>query len=57
MDGHTAVGDAAIVQAVFDETIALLVFGNGGSAADAQHMTAEMCRTHPPRGSRKCIAR
>ena len=71
MDGHTAVGDAAIVQAVFDETIALhqrvrdvvhesvieaaaairtslnvggklLVFGNGGSAADAQHMTAEM---------------
>ena len=71
MDGRTAVGDAAIVQAVFDETIALhqrirdtvqesvidaaatirtsldiggklLVFGNGGSAADAQHMTAEM---------------
>ncbi len=71
MDAHTAVGDAAIVQAVFDETIALhqrmrdavqesvleaaatirgsldaggklLVFGNGGSAADAQHMTAEM---------------
>jgi phosphoheptose isomerase len=71
MDGHTAVGDAAIVQAVFDENIALhqrmrdavqesvidaaaairtsldiggklLVFGNGGSAADAQHMTAEM---------------
>lgn len=71
MDGHTAVGDAAIVQAVFDETIALhqrmrgavqesvieaaaairtalnvggklLVFGNGGSASDAQHMTAEM---------------
>jgi phosphoheptose isomerase len=71
MDGRTAVGDAAIVQGVFDETIALhqrmrdavqesvidaaatirrsldaggklLVFGNGGSAADAQHMTAEM---------------
>jgi len=71
MDAHTAVGDAAVVQAVFDETIALhqrmrdaihetvieaatairasldaggklLVFGNGGSAADAQHMTAEM---------------
>jgi phosphoheptose isomerase len=71
MDAHTAVGDAAIVLAVFDETIALhqrmrdavqdsvieaattiraslelggklLVFGNGGSAADAQHMTAEM---------------
>ena len=71
MDGRTAVGDAAIVQALFDETIALhqrirdtvqesvidaaaairksldiggklLVFGNGGSAADAQHMTAEM---------------
>ena len=71
MDAHTAVGDAAIVLAVFDETIALhqrmrdavqdsvieaattiraslelggklLVFGNGGSAADAQHMSAEM---------------
>jgi phosphoheptose isomerase len=71
MDGRTAVGDAAIVQGVFDETIALhqrmrdavqesvidaaatirrsldaggklLVFGNGGSASDAQHMTAEM---------------
>ena len=71
MDAHTAVGDAAVVQAVFDETIALhqrmrdavqesvieaaaairasldaggklLVFGNGGSAADAQHMSAEM---------------
>lgn len=71
MDAHTAVGDAAIVQSVFDETIALhqriraavqesiieaagairasidaggklLVFGNGGSAADAQHMSAEM---------------
>jgi phosphoheptose isomerase len=70
MDARTAVGDAAIVQAVFDETIALhrrmrdamqesvieaaaavrasleaggklLVFGNGGSAADAQHMAAE----------------
>jgi phosphoheptose isomerase len=71
MDAHTAVGDAAIVLAVFDETIALhqrmrdavqdsvieaattirasfemggklLVFGNGGSAADAQHMAAEL---------------
>ena len=71
MDARTAVGDAAIIQAVFDETIALhrrtrdavqetlieaatairasldaggklLVFGNGGSAADAQHMTAEL---------------
>jgi phosphoheptose isomerase len=71
MDGRTALADAAIVQAVFDETIALhrrtrdaiqetlieaatairgsfdaggklLVFGNGGSAADAQHMTAEL---------------
>lgn len=71
MDGHTAVGAAAIVQAVFDEAIAvhrrtrdvvqdavieaaaairasldsggkLLVFGNGGSAADAQHMAAEL---------------
>ena len=71
MDARTAVGDAAVVQALFDETIALhqrmretvqdsvveaaaairasldaggklLVFGNGGSAADAQHMTAEM---------------
>jgi phosphoheptose isomerase len=70
MDARTAVGDAAIVQAVFDETIALhrrmrdvmqesvieaaaavrasleaggklLVFGNGGSAADAQHLAAE----------------
>ena len=70
MEARTAVGDAAIVQAVFDETIALhrrmrdampasvieaaaavrasleaggklLVFGNGGSAADAQHMAAE----------------
>jgi phosphoheptose isomerase len=70
MDARTAVGDAALVQAVFDETIALhrrmrdamqesvieaaaavrasleaggklLVFGNGGSAADAQHMAAE----------------
>ena len=64
-------GDAAIVQAIFDETIAahrrtrdgvvprtleaasairdalgaggkLLTFGNGGSAADAQHMAAEL---------------
>ena len=71
MDAHTALGDAAIVQAVFDETIALhqrvrdvlqasiveaaaairasfdargklLVFGNGGSATDAQHMTTEL---------------
>jgi phosphoheptose isomerase len=71
MDGHAAVGDAAVVQALFDEAIALhrrmrdgvqepvieaatairsafaaggklLVFGNGGSAADAQHMAAEM---------------
>ena len=71
MDARTAVGDAAVVQAVFDETIALhqrmretvqdsvveaaaairasldaggklLVFGNGGSAADAQHLAAEM---------------
>lgn len=71
MDAHTAVGDAAVVQAVFDETIALhqrmrdaihesvieaavairasleaggklLVFGNGGSATDAQHMSTEM---------------
>lgn len=70
MEVRTAVGDAAIVQAVFDEAIALhrrmrdamqdsvieaaaairssldsggklLVFGNGGSAADAQHMAAE----------------
>jgi phosphoheptose isomerase len=66
-----AAGDAAIVQAIFDETIAvhrrtrdgvvpraieaasairealdaggkLLTFGNGGSAADAQHMSAEL---------------
>jgi phosphoheptose isomerase len=71
MDGHTAVSDAAIVQAVFDETIALhqrmrdavldsvlaaatairgsldrggkiLVFGNGGSATDAQHLSTEL---------------
>ena len=71
MDGHAAVGDAAVVQALFDEAIALhrrvresvqkpvieaveairsalaaggklLVFGNGGSAADAQHMAAEL---------------
>jgi phosphoheptose isomerase len=71
MDGHTAVSDAAVVQALFDEAIALhrsvrdsvqepvieaaeairsalgaggklLVFGNGGSAADAQHMAAEL---------------
>jgi phosphoheptose isomerase len=71
MDGRPAVGDAAIVQAVFDETIALhqrmrdavqesvvaaatairasfaaggklLVFGNGGSATDAQHLATEM---------------
>jgi len=71
MDARTAVGDAAVVQAVFDDTIALhqrmrevvqdsvieaasairasldaggklLVFGNGGSAADAQHLAAEM---------------
>lgn len=70
MEARTAVSDAAIVQAVFDETIALhrrirdvmqdslieaaaavraaleaggklLLFGNGGSAADAQHMAAE----------------
>ena len=71
MNVRTAVGDAAIVQGVFDDTIALhhrardvvremvieaavairgslaaggklLVFGNGGSASDAQHMTAEL---------------
>jgi phosphoheptose isomerase len=71
MDARAVMSDAAIVQAVFDETIALhrrtrdaihetiveaatairasldaggklLVFGNGGSAADAQHMTAEL---------------
>ncbi len=71
MDGHAAVTDADVVQALFDEAIALhrsvrdsvqepvieaaeairsalgaggklLVFGNGGSAADAQHMAAEL---------------
>jgi phosphoheptose isomerase len=71
MDGHAAVTDAAVVQALFDEAIALhrnvrdsvqepvieaaeairsalgaggklLVFGNSGSAADAQHMAAEL---------------
>ena len=71
MDGHAAVGDAAVMQALFDEAIALhrrmresvqepvieaaqairsafaaggkvLVFGNGGSAADAQHLAAEL---------------
>jgi phosphoheptose isomerase len=71
MDGHAAVNDAAVVQAIFDEAIALhrlardvvqpvvieaseairtafaiggklLVFGNGGSAADAQHLAAEL---------------
>lgn len=71
MDGHTAVDDAAVVQALFDEAIALhrlardvvqpvvieaaeairsafaiggklLIFGNGGSAADAQHLAAEL---------------
>ena len=71
MGGHAAVDDAAVVQALFDEAIALhrlardvvqpvvieaaeairsafasggklLVFGNGGSAADAQHMAAEL---------------
>jgi phosphoheptose isomerase len=71
MDARTAVGDAAVVQALFDETIALhqrmreavqesvvaaaaairtsldaggklLVFGNGGSATDAQHMSTEL---------------
>ena len=71
MDAHAAGGDAAIVQAVFDETIALhqqarsvvqdaiidaasairasfdagcklMVFGNGGSATDAQHMSTEL---------------
>ncbi len=71
MDGHAAVDDAAVVQALFDEAIALhrlardvvqpvvieaaeairsafaiggklLVFGNGGSAADAQHLAAEL---------------
>jgi len=70
MDGRRP-GDAAVVQAVFDETIALhrrvrdtvqeaivdaaaaigsalaaggkvLVFGNGGSATDAQHFAAEL---------------
>jgi phosphoheptose isomerase len=71
MDGHAAADDAALVQALFDEAIALhrqvrdgvqesvieaatairsalaaggklLVFGNGGSAADAQHMASEL---------------
>jgi len=70
MDSRSGPGGAAVVQAVFDEAIALhvrmrevmpapvveaaiaisaalgaggklLVFGNGGSAADAQHMAAE----------------
>lgn len=70
MDHRPGLGGAAVVQAVFDEAIALhrrmrevmqapvveaataitaaleaggklLVFGNGGSAADAQHMAAE----------------
>jgi len=71
MEQAAAGGDAAVVQAIFDETIAvhrrtrdgllprvieaasairealgaggkLLVFGNGGSAADAQHMATEL---------------
>jgi phosphoheptose isomerase len=71
MDSRPGPGGAAVVQAVFDEAIALhlrmrevmptpvveaataisaaleaggklLVFGNGGSAADAQHMCAEL---------------
>ncbi|HEU4939370.1 MAG TPA: SIS domain-containing protein [Vicinamibacterales bacterium] len=71
MDARTAAEDAAVVLAVFDETIALhqrmreavqesvveaaaairasldaggklLVFGNGGSATDAQHMSTEL---------------
>jgi D-sedoheptulose 7-phosphate isomerase len=71
MDRHAGPGAADVVQAVFDEAIALhrrtrdvvqapvieaaaairaalqaggklLVFGNGGSAADAQHMAAEL---------------
>jgi Phosphoheptose isomerase len=70
MDAQAAIGDAAVVQAIFDEAIALhrsvrdslqpvieaaeairsalaaggklLVFGNGGSAADAQHVAAEL---------------
>ena len=70
MDSRSGPGGAAVVQAVFDEAIALhvrmrevmqapvveaaaaitaalaaggklLVFGNGGSAADAQHMASE----------------
>jgi len=69
--GEAAGGDAAVVQAIFDDTIVahrrtrdavvpraieaasairaaldaggkLLTFGNGGSAADAQHMAAEL---------------
>jgi phosphoheptose isomerase len=69
--GEAAGGEAAVVRAIFDETIAvhertretllpkvmeaagairvaldaggkLLTFGNGGSAADAQHMAAEL---------------
>jgi len=71
MDPRAGPGDAAVVQAVFDEAIALhvrvrdlvrapvieagaaimaalaaggklLVFGNGGSAADAQHLATEL---------------
>ena len=71
MDRRAGPGDAAVVQAVFDEAIALhvrvrdlvrapvieagaaitaalaaggklLVFGNGGSAADAQHLATEL---------------
>ena len=71
MERRAGPGDAAVVQAVFDEAIALhvrvrdlvrgpvieagvaitaalaaggklLVFGNGGSAADAQHLAAEL---------------
>ncbi len=71
MKEAAGIGEAALVEAIFDETIAvhqrtrnallprvieaaaairgamgaggkLLVFGNGGSAADAQHMAAEL---------------
>jgi D-sedoheptulose 7-phosphate isomerase len=42
MDPGPVVGAAAAIRAAFAAGGTLLIFGNGGSAADAQHMAAEL---------------
>jgi D-sedoheptulose 7-phosphate isomerase len=42
LDHEPIVAAAAAIRAAFDAGGRLLIFGNGGSAADAQHMAAEL---------------